>query len=98
MIQVILTDSNGAELELGDVLLYRFPNPKTVAIGTLRFNVDSADFVCTDEDGKWWSFPNAFGTSERLCRIEDRPELERCLGENLKLTKKLEKDLFPQKN
>lgn len=89
MIELQVKDSNGNELNLGDVILYRFPNPNVISIGTLRYDEHYGEFNCTNEDGNEWRFPNRFGSCERLCHINECRELEKYLGNNIDADEKM---------
>lgn len=73
-------DSEGTELELGDVIIIQYRNPKILHIGVLAFRPSIGDLVLAGWDTDWISFPQVHGKSERFCKFTDRPELDMKLG------------------
>lgn len=87
--EIIVKDSFGNMVELGDVVLLTYPNEKLVCLGVLKFT-DDYDFVLHDGEKVIEHFPRpgSWIESSRICRFTERPELDNLLGIQLFKKKK----------
>jgi hypothetical protein len=91
-ITLTLIDDFGNELQLHDVVMIEYTNPKEKYIGVLSFDEELKQLLVFDNDRGWKSYPKH--TWESIRRLGDEqliPQLEQYFGLNQFTTRPLAK-------
>ena len=80
-IKLSILDSEGTELQMRDVVLVEYTNPKEKYIGVIDFDKEIMQLVVSDNDGGWHAFPKHSWETIRVLGDEGMiPTLEKYFG------------------
>jgi len=85
---VTLTDNNGLQLSLGDVIMVNYPNQKIKFIGELIFDDEEARFKLSDGESYHPLKPSYAVSIEKLGHITEYPGYKKQFGKIEGCTKK----------